>query len=305
MGSRLLQACLRVAGVALKYWHLFSLDAPTVAVVWCGAFARAAHIRLPLLSYGLLFVATWGLYAADRLLDSMQVAHAEALRDRHYFHARHRRFFLSIGIPSAVALVWLVATRMNPTARLNDLLLSAAAGAYLLAVHLPMRGAMRRKGPSSTHRLFLPKELSVAIIFASACVIPAWSQPSTPHVWLFGAGILFSLLCWLNCIAIEIWEARDGATVLPLLTQTIGQQLRIACLIVATAGVCAAVVAALVAQPAFCVPALSVTTSALLLRLLDRRRLRLAPLQLRAAADLVLLTPAAFLLLAALPLRLR
>jgi hypothetical protein len=235
----------------------------------------------------------------------MQVTHAQSLRDRHYFHARHRRFFLSIGIPSAVALVWLVATRMNATARLNDLLLAAAAGAYLLCVHLPIRNALRRKAHSASHRLLLPKELSVAIIFASACVIPSWSRSSTLHAWLFGSGILFALLCWLNCIAIEMWEAQDGANTLPLLTKAIGKQLRIACLIVAAAGVCNTVVAGLVAQPAFCVPALSVAASALLLRHLDCKRLWIPPIQLRAAADAVLLTPLAFLLLAALALHLR
>jgi len=56
-----------VAPVPLRLWHLASLDAPTVAVVWTLGFAWAASVRLPPWIPVLLALATWAVYVADRL----------------------------------------------------------------------------------------------------------------------------------------------------------------------------------------------------------------------------------------------
>ena len=307
-----------MAASTLQYWHLLSLDAPTVAVVWCAAFASAAHLRLPTLSYGLLFVATWGLYVADRLLDGMNAAppasvkHAQRLRERHHFHARHRRAFLLAAIPLGLILAGLVATRMNASARHDDLLLAAAAACYLLCVHLPGRAALRSERLPG--RWFaVPKELAVAIIFSIACVIPTGARQIAFDGWLIGSGVSFALLCWLNCVAIETWEtsweasatAQGAGRAAHPLTQAIGRRLRISCCIVAGAGLSLALVAALAGNTAFCIPALSVAASASLVYQLDRIRFHLAPVLLRAAADAVLLTPCVLLLLAHLRAHLR
>ncbi len=55
---------------ALHLWHLASLDAPTVAVVWTLAFAWAAGVHLDRWVLVLLASGTWTVYVGDRLLDA-------------------------------------------------------------------------------------------------------------------------------------------------------------------------------------------------------------------------------------------
>ena len=54
----------------LELWHLLSLDAPTVAVLWTWFIAASVHIALPLTSLLAMGLVVWMLYAADRLLDA-------------------------------------------------------------------------------------------------------------------------------------------------------------------------------------------------------------------------------------------
>ena len=54
----------------LTLWHLLSLDAPTVAVLWTWFIARTNHVHLPLASLAAMALAVWILYAADRFLDA-------------------------------------------------------------------------------------------------------------------------------------------------------------------------------------------------------------------------------------------
>ena len=280
---------VRLSGRSLEYWHLLSLDAPTVAVAWSGSLARAAHVRLPAIGLLMLALATWILYVSDRLLDGMQASHANLLKERHHFHARHRRVFLAASVPAGILLVWLVVTRMNPASRFEYLLLAAAAAIYLLCVHLPSRRAQ-----ASAH---FPKELAVAIIFAIACVIPAWSREPASHLQLLAAGGAFALLCWLNCIAIETWEADGIRPTLNPLTAAIGEHLRSGCIALATGAMILALRFATAQYTAFAALALAIATSSYLLLQLDRKRTYLTPLRLRAAADAVLLTPIVFLLI--------
>ncbi len=81
----------------LRLWHLASLDAPTVAVVWSFAFAWSAGIKLPDWVSALLVLAVWPVYVIDRLLDAragLRSQNLDRLRERHLFHWRHRRLLL-------------------------------------------------------------------------------------------------------------------------------------------------------------------------------------------------------------------
>lgn len=61
------------APLLLRYWHLSSLDAPTVAVVWSLGFAWAAGVRLPVWIPILLALVAWAVYIGDRLLDARPI----------------------------------------------------------------------------------------------------------------------------------------------------------------------------------------------------------------------------------------
>jgi hypothetical protein len=276
-------------GRLLDQWHLLSLDAPTVAAAWSCAFAWSAHVRVPWLSNAMLALATWLLYVADRLLDGQQTSKSAVLRQRHYFHVRHRVAFMSVALPGMLILGWFITRRMDPSARGEDVLLAACALLYLLCVHLPF--------PKYTRLIAFPKELAVGIIFAAACVIPAWSRQPSARPMLLAPGLLFGALCWVNCVAIDHWEQPLQERLLPKSqlglgsTRWIGNHLRAACLALAIMSVCVAFDTGWSAWNAFCLMDLSIAVSVLLILWLHQIRRRLAPLRLRSAADAVLLIP--------------
>ncbi len=255
----------------MRFWHLTSLDAPTVAAVWSLAFAWMVRVRLPLWVLALQVLVVWTVYVGDRLLDARAGLRRwpNELRERHFFHWRHRRIFAPLAGLSACAAAGIALHWMPVGARERDSVLAAASLAYFTRVH----AATLRK------RRVFSKELLVGVLFTAGCALPAWSRGDwrplvVPILW-------FAALAWLNCRAIERWETgQQGIARAARWTACAG--------IIAAAGMALAEPrgAALLAAGAF---------SAVLLAWLDRHRERIAPITLRAAADLVLLTPALLL----------
>lgn len=282
-----IQARLRVpvrifdAPLPLRLWHLASLDAPTVAVVWSLGFAWAAGVRLPLWVPVLLALVAWAVYVGDRLLDAragLRSAVPDRLRERHLFHWRHRRSLVPLAAAAACAAAWIVLALMPAGIRQRDSLLAAAAMAYFTRVH-----------SSRSQPLFLTKELLVGLLFTAACALPAWcrSPAAIPMAPLF---VFFALLAWLNCHSIDRWESSTSRT---------SQILPPAPLLALAGLLLAACLAA--SQPRSAALVAAGAASALLLALLDRLHNRLTPMALRAAADLALLTPLVLTPFARLP----
>jgi len=287
------------APAPLAFWHLASLDAPTVAVVWVLTFAWAGNVRLPAWTPILLALVTWTVYIADRLLDALfafRNAQAHPLRMRHHFHWRHRRIFIPVAAVSACAAACIVVVFMPVAARERNSILAAAGLIYFSSVHAG------RTFPRILIRILAPfvaKETLVAVIFTAACALPTLSRV-TAHAPLetestFGSLVFaiayFTLLAWLNCHSIELWESNECNLPGDISSRSgmffQGIVLGLAGLLLAVALASHQRVALLVASGA---------VAALLLALLDRFRGRLSPLALRAAADLVLLTPLPLLL---------
>lgn len=268
-----------LAANCAQLWHLFSLDAPTVAALWAWGMAGAFHVRLPWSAPLLLALGTWLLYIADRILDGVGSRRFHAgLRDRHYFYMRHRRGFLVAGACGALLLVWLIATRMTAAAFHEDLVLFALALVYFGLIHLC--------GPAVEH--WFPKEMAVGVVFASATAVPAWSRLAGHRLQLLPLVILFATLCWMNCAAIEKWETESGHA--HATTQWLQQRLQPVAVLIATLAILGAIVAALLRLPPRTTTLYAAcATSALLLAGLDRADL--SATQLRIAADAVLLTP--------------
>lgn len=259
-------------------WHLLSLDAPTLAVLWAWSFGRAVDAPISLTALAVLGLGTWLLYIADRLLDGRPGPLRGDLRQRHFFYASHRRPFLLAGALALAPLGWLIAI-MPAAARLDDTLLFVVVALYFAAVHQPRV------------RLRFPRELAVALVFACASVIPAWSSSTPAHDDLLWIGGLFAALCWLNCAAIHVWESAQPPRRWSFLST----------LALMVAALAAVLMAATVRRPGvFCLLA-ALLGSTLLLFALDRdfsraRRRRaphaeLSPLALRILADAALLTP--------------
>jgi hypothetical protein len=268
----------------LRLWHLASMDAPSVAVVWSLAFAWAMNVRLPAWVPLLLALGTWTLYVGDRLLDAragLRNGKRTHLRERHYFHWRHRRVLLAVAACTSCAVLVIIFKEMPLAARNRNSILAAAALAYFSGVHAGNRipGWLRR---------FFSKELLVGVLFTAGCMLPTFSRMAisanlAASRWpLIVSAIFFAAIAWLNCRAIECWESGNARRVF-FAACILGQ---VGMLLVGLIGPILFRAGALLAAG---------TVSALLLALLDSRRHRIAPLALRALADVVLLTPALLL----------
>lgn len=278
----------------LVLWHLLSLDAPTVAATWTAFLGWCFGVAVPALDLVAMFVAVWILYAVDRLLD-VQPPFADPvlpeLRDRHRFHHQQRGRLL----PALACGTLLLAALLHRTDdRVLHLyvLLTCLLAAWLLLVHV------RRAPDANPHRL--PKELAVGFFFPAAAFIPAVARVPALRFALLPYAALFGAVCTLNCFFLHAWEhpversdahpsTRWGATHAPYLAGGL-----------VVAGATAACVSAGHlraaghdghALPHAALFDLACTLAAALLSLLHFQRRRMAPVTLRALADLVLLTP--------------
>jgi hypothetical protein len=285
--SRTLDALL-----PLSLWHMASLDAPTVAVLWTLSVACAAGVHLPLWAPVLVGLVTWTVYIVDRLLDARSALASmqpSRLRHRHRFHWRHRRLLASLAVASASAALAIVLVFVPVPARERGAALGLATIAYFSGVHarrnpdsrlgwLPTPGKILDRLPFNQ----IGNEILVAAIFTCGCMLPVWPRAALlpAPLWpLAFIAVFFMLLAWLNYHAIGRWEAGAPAS-----------HISHAGSILTLAGI--ALSATLRAShPAAALLIASGAGSAFLLALLNHNRCRLTPLGLRASADLALLVP--------------
>jgi hypothetical protein len=259
----------------LYLWHLLSLDAPTVATLWTWFIARANHIHLAASSLLAMATAVWMLYAADRLLDG-QGTQSNALETRHHFHHRHRKSFL-IGIAVASILLALLLPRIPMEAIRLYLILGGLVFGYFIVIH----------ATNSAHRL--PKEIAVGVCFAAAVFIPTVAREPNLRLVLMVPALLFAALCSLNCLFIYAWEHPMG-TPLQQPHALTAAALRHLPLLASAAGVLSASMVFLDHHSLWQIST-AIALSAFALVELHRQRKLYDALTLRAAADLVLLTP--------------
>jgi hypothetical protein len=265
----------------LQVWHLASLDAPTVAIAWTLGFAWAVNLHLDYWVLVLIATGTWSVYVGDRVLDArraMRSGELAGLRERHYFHWRHRRLLIPIACATAAVAAGLVARCMPAAVRTHDSVLAAAALIYFSSVHTAPRLPLWL-------RKLVSKEFVVGLLFTVGCVAPTLTRSHSARWSFFACILIFIALAWLNCTAIESWESSLNQTgVFPnaLLLGVVGL---------------AATGAFLFTDPRASALAFSAAVSALLLSLLDRARIRISPLTQRTLADLVLMTPLVLVIL--------
>jgi hypothetical protein len=166
---------------------------------------------------------------------------------------------------------------MRPEAVRDNSWIGIFTLSYLFAVH---------RKPAFT----LPKELAVAILFAAATAVPAWSRLGAGNglgkEQLAPAVVFFAGLCWINCLGIEKWETGGNPT-----TRWASLHLRLFVTMIALFSLAAALLAP---SRGLMTVYLAALLSSGLLFVLDVRSSHLSPLHLRIAADAALLTPLAF-----------
>lgn len=293
------------------WWHLLSLDAATVAVVWCWFFASVFGVSFSWTTLPTLGLGTWCVYVADRLLDGWCFTDVRLLRDRHWFYLRNRKPFVTAWMAAALLLGYLILTRAQHTVRADDIALCLIGTAYFALIHGSHSRLQESLRPNPAR--WFPKELAVGFLFAVATAVPTWARLAggttnpTGRSMLAVAVLAFGSLCWLNCVAIQVWEDaeiadhRHGSLGAPSsgssgqaagLTSFLGQHLRGFAIAVGGATFCLACATARTGWwPSFAAVALS---AALFLGLI-RNSPRLSTMALRIAADAALLTPLLFL----------
>jgi hypothetical protein len=255
----------------LILWHLLSLDAPTVAAVWTWFVARCCGIALPFAGIAAMFIAVWMLYASDRLLDSTD------LEERHHFHHRHRTIFVGLIAVAATALAALTPRLLPEALRLYAWLGSLLCGWFLM-IHTRLSSERR-----------LPKELAVGLFFAAAIFIPTVARRPDLRETLLAPATIFGAVCTLNCMVLYAWEHPTDRSNANWITRVATRHLTVVAVVILIAALaCAPWYGFASPVPWIC---MACAGSTVLLILLNWNRKKLSPLNLRAAADLALLTP--------------
>ena len=226
----------QLGSACLLHWHLCSLDAPTVAVVWAIALARLAAVRVGPAELSVLALGTWIVYVLDRVLDGQGVRSNQSdqpaqpaerevrrLQERHYFHRRHQAVFLPLCALAAIALGLLCRGLPGGLVAFYVLLGLPVAvyGAWVhgrlipgwLPTSIRRQKNLRAGRPALLEKRLPPlsgglKEAAVAVLFTAAVAAPALTgaQPADRRA-LLPAALLLAMLCWLNCSLISHAEA--------------------------------------------------------------------------------------------------
>lgn len=263
----------------LERWHLLSLDAPTVAVVWTWFAGRAMAVRLRWLDLAATFVAVWVLYAADRLLDARGIAEGNlhGIEERHLFHHLWRRKFF-LGMIAASAALAAMLTQLQAAELRHYVLIGAILALWLVVIHTSARP--------------LPKEFAVGLFFAAAIFVPVEVRAPGMRLELLCAASLVAALCTLNCLFILAWEHPWGAGA------EANRATRAAARLVVplAVGVILLCGAGLLLRVSWSGVPATCCASLVFLLVLDSNRTRIARTTLRALADVALLTPLGSLL---------
>lgn len=166
-----------------------------IAVVWQLLLSDIFHLSVPVTTRLLTGLCVWMIYVSDHLLD---VRRGLLYSSRHAFVARNRRALvpiLAFALALAAALCFFLPWRIF----IAGLGLSLAVLLYLAIVH---RGRRLKR--------VLPKEVMVALLFASGTSIVVWSDPQQIKSGV-AALVVFAGLCLVNCVAVDTWEWQSVA----------------------------------------------------------------------------------------------
>lgn len=172
-----------------------------VSLAWLHILSVTWRLYVPWEAYAALGLAVWVIYAADRLLDvSLAEATNGPLAERHLFHKKYRRWFITAIAVAFLSAVFFVVTSL-PMAIFKNMVL----GGILVAAFFGLSLISARDENESP----LLKNIiaGFAFSFGTAMVAHIY-RPELRLMDLLRAPefLLFSLLCILNISAIDVWE---------------------------------------------------------------------------------------------------
>jgi hypothetical protein len=143
-----------------------------------------------------LALCVWLVYVADRVLDALRPVKGDWEPARKSFYRRHLRIAAIAGLCLLSVTIPLAYCILRRSTFYAGLTLAVPLLSYFAFIHLsPVRWRAR-----------WPRELVVACLFTSGTFLAIWSSSNRNVYSLWAPAILFFLLCWGNCSAIETWE---------------------------------------------------------------------------------------------------
>lgn len=176
-----------------------ALDAPLVAVVWQRHVGGRFDEPVPFAASVVLVLTVWGIYLADRWLDS-RPGRSMPNTARHRFARRHSAIIGGLAVLSLATAAGVALIGLDPVLLVAGSSVGLVVVVYFLGVHggwlaVPV-------GPAGG------KELAVGTVFALGVLLPFLPN----HGWTEWLPMLVPLaaLFSFNCLLISRWEEDDG-----------------------------------------------------------------------------------------------
>ena len=176
--------------------NILCLDAPIVASSWQWLFARVFGVAVPLAEREGLFLTAWLIYLIDRLADSISLSPDVPKAVRQEFCSRHKNIWVALIAIIALLDAEIVFWRIGHETFVFGIFLGAIAAAYLAMNH----------AFSKVWQAIPIKELIVGFLFAAGTLLALAPHGATTRSTIAITAVLFACLCALNCMAIAVWE---------------------------------------------------------------------------------------------------
>ncbi|MDB6148130.1 MAG: hypothetical protein JWO45_1794, partial [Spartobacteria bacterium] len=137
----------------------------------------------------------WLIYLVDRLVDSLLLPRTSPNSARQKFCYHHRNAWMALIVVIALIDSAVAFGTLEPETFIGGMVLGAIAVVYLVL----------NLGWNQFWRIIPLKEVCVGFLFAVGTLI-AFGPPILRTNSAFIAGLLFAILCSLNCMNIAVWE---------------------------------------------------------------------------------------------------
>jgi hypothetical protein len=185
----------------LLWLNVVCLDAPLVAISWQWLFASSFHVTVPGPARVALFLAAWLIYLIDRLADSISLPSGSAKTAREAFCLRHKNVWLGLILAIAPLDTAFVFWRIDHEVFVLGMCLGVVA-----IIYLTINFAFSKLWAA------IPlKEIAVGFLFAAGTLLalaPRLSLRTSPiaRSTVAFTVLIFASLCSLNCMSIAVWE---------------------------------------------------------------------------------------------------
>ncbi len=166
--------------------NILAIDAALIAILWQLGLASFLDAEIGWAASGVLGLSVWLTYVADRLYDVRSREQVVLFSQRHQFAKQNHQ---------TLWRVWFVLLAINLLLARHLTAMQLKNG-FLLLIFCLIYTILNQK----LSRNFFPKEICVALIYASGVII------FIPVAYPLGFFGIFALLCLLNCLMIGAKE---------------------------------------------------------------------------------------------------